>query len=251
MSVDLQSLIDLEALDRAVAKLENSKMEYPRKVTEMEATLLEKKGVLSVAQGKLEALQKDITQTEISLEENTLGLDTSHDRLNLVKTNREYDAILLEITERKAMIEKDRRKKSKFADKNATISAEIEVVQGEYDEAVAELQPQIDDLKAKIGSIDEDIAKVALDRETVVTQVPAAYLEEYNRILERRTSGRVLSKISDTSDTCSHCYQLLNANIRKQAQNAKSPVFCENCGSLIVWQKSEKTSETDSEIEDN
>ncbi len=245
MSVDLQRLVDLETLDRTVAKLENSKMEYPIKVTEMEATLLEKKGLLSVAQGKLEALQKDITQTELSLEENKQGLDTSHDRLNLVKTNREYDAILLEITERKEMIEKDRRKKTKFAEKNEAIDADIATVQGEYDEAVAELQPQIDELKEKIGSIDEDVAKVVEDRKSVVTEVPALYLEEYNRILERRKSGRVLSKINDSSDTCSHCYQVLNANIRKQAQNAKAPVFCENCGSLIVWQKVEKVSETE------
>lgn len=245
MSVDLQCLIDLEALDRAIAKLENSKMEYPRKVAEMEEILLKKKDILSVAEEKLESLQKDIAKTNSSLEENRLGLDTSHDRLNLVKTNREYDAILLEITERKEMIEKDRKKKMKFAEKVEANEAQVAEAQSEFDTISAELQPQIDDLTSKIASIDDDVAEVTSKRSAIETTVPADYLEEYNRILERRKSARVLSIVTDQSHACSHCYQVLNANIRKQAQVATKPTHCENCGSLIVWQKIEKVEETE------
>ncbi len=235
MSVDLSCLIELEQLDREVAKLENSKMEYPVKVTEMEAVLLEKKGILTVAEGKLDTVKTDIRKCETALEDNKEALATSHDRLNLVKTNREYDAILLEITERKAMIEKDRKKLLKLTDKKKAAETEISDAMESLDESAEDLQPQIDDLSSKIESIDDDVSKVVADRAGAESTVPEKYLSEYNRIRSNRKNARVLSVINDRSNACGYCYQILSARVRKEAQVSSVPVICENCGSIIVW----------------
>lgn len=235
MSIDLSSLIELEKLDREIARLENSKMEYPKKVTSMEAALLEKKGALTAAESKLEANNADIHKCDVALTDNETALGTSHDRLNLVTNNREYDAILLEINERKEMIEKDRRKKKKFVDKNESLEAAITAAKEEYDATVAELQPQIDDLKSKIGSIDDDVAVVLAKREEVEPTVTPVFLPEYNRIRERRKNGRALSVINESATACGYCYQILNARVRKEAQSSKEPVYCESCGSIVVW----------------
>lgn len=235
MSVDLNSLIELEKIDREIARLENSKMEYPKKVTGMEAVLLEKKGILTAAEGKLETLLNDIRKCENALNDNKAALDTSHDRLNLVKTNREYDAILLEISERKEMIEKDRKKLLKHNEKKEDLEAEIAAANEALETETSELQPQIDDLKSKIGSIDEDIAEVEKERVAVEPTVPENFLSEYNRIRVNRKSGRTLSVINEKSTACGYCYQLLNARIHKGAQTSKDPLYCENCGSIVVW----------------
>ncbi len=239
MSVDLQCLVELERLDREIAKLENSKMEYPKKVTLLDALLLEKKGVRSMAQSKLDVLCSDIRKCETSLQENQLGLETSHDRLNQVKTNREYDAILLEITERKEMIERDRKKLQKHTEKQAVLEKELADRSAEYDAVVAENQPVIDELKAKIGSIDDDVSAVVVARTELAKTVPEEFLTEYSRIHEKRKSGRILSVVNDRSPACSHCHQVINARSRKNALTSDSPVLCENCGSIIVWQEIE------------
>ncbi len=235
MSIDLSSLIELEKLDREIARLENSKMEYPKKVTAMEATLLEKKGILTAAESKLEANTADIHKCDVALTDNETALGTSHDRLNLVKNNREYDAILLEINERKEMIEKDRKKKKKFSDKNESLETAIATAKEEYDASVAELQPQIDDLNSKIDSIDDDVASVIVKRGKVEPTVNELFLPEYNRIRGGRKSGRALSVINESTLACGHCYQILNARVRKEAQTSKDPVYCESCGSIVVW----------------
>ncbi len=235
MSVDLKSLIELQNLDREIAKLERSKMEFPKKVTEMEATLLEKKGILTAAEGKLETLTKDINKSLTALEDNKAALETSHDRLNLVKTNREYDAILLEISERKEMIDKDRKKQQKFKTRNEALDLEISAAKEVYESAAAELQPQIDELTSKIGSIDEDIEKVVISRKDSEPKVPEAFLSEYNRIREKRKNGIALSVVSESSRACGYCYQVLNARAQKAAHSIKDPIYCENCGSIIVW----------------
>jgi predicted nucleic acid-binding Zn-ribbon protein len=247
MSVDLKSLIELQRFDREIAKLEKSKMEFPKKVSEMEATLLEKKGALTAAEGKLETLTKDINKSTVALEDNEAALATSHDRLNMVKTNREYDAILLEISERKEMIEKDRKKKQKFAARNESLETEIAEAKNEYENVVAELQPQIDDLKSKIGSIDDDIAKVEVKRNEVEPLVPELFLSEYNRIREKRKNGIALSVVNEGSRACSYCYQVLNARAQKAAHNTSKPIYCENCGSIIVWDNEPPVDEVISE----
>jgi len=239
MSIDLQCLVELERLDREIANLENSKMEFPKKVTDMEATLQEKKANRSMAQGKLDVLLNDIRKCEQSLTDNQHGLDTSHDRLNLVKTNREYDAILLEITERKEMIERDRKKNQKFAEKKSVLEKELADATELYENTESELQPIIDELTAKIGSIDDDVVVVKIKRDIAVKDVPEDFLTEYNRIHEKRKNARVLCIVNDKSAACSHCHQVINARIRKNALTSDSPILCENCGSIIVWQEIE------------
>ena len=113
----LQSLVDLEKIDIEIARLENSKEEFPRTVSKMEDELKEKKDVLSGIERSITEQETGLFAAENSLKESTEGLDHSHARLNDVKTNREYDAVLLEINERKDMIERARKKKIKFSEK--------------------------------------------------------------------------------------------------------------------------------------
>ena len=250
MAIDATALIELESYDREIAKLEKSKKEFPKRVMEMEATLLEKGALLSVAKEKLEECQKDIEKANRELEENKNGLATSHDRINLVKTNKEYDAILLEISERKDMIERGNKRLKKLNEKLVTLQENLDIAQKEFDEITAELQPQIDDLKLQIGSIDDDIKKVVEKRVIVEEKIDPIFLDEYNIILSKRKTGRVLSIINNQSNTCGYCYQILNPKIMKEAKESlNKPIICENCGSIMVWQNIEPTESADEEVE--
>jgi len=243
MSLDLSSLIELERLDREIAKLENSKMEFPKRVTEMEAELLEKQGAVKVLQDRLEAIEADINKLNNKQEENNQALSTSNERISLVKNNKEYDAVLLEISERKAMISKIASQLDKKNSAKQEIVAQLEEAEKEFNALKEELQPQIDELKEKINSIDDDIAKVENEKKSVLPNVPKNFLEDYNAILAKRKNGRVLSVITNSSSACSFCYQILNARVKKEAKISNSPVLCENCGSIVVWQEEPETEE--------
>lgn len=235
MDNKLQSLIDLEKIDIEIARLENSKEEYPRKVEEMESELAEKKDALSAIERSITEQETGLANSEQSVLDSQEALERSHVRLNDVTTNKEYDAVLLEINERKEMIERARKKKVRFSEKLKSLTEEISAVREEYDAIYNEKQPIIDDLKSKIASIDDDVKRVAESRENLLKEVPANYLSMYTTISAKRKSGRVLAPITADSPACSYCFQILTPNVHKRVQSADRPVTCENCGSIFVW----------------
>jgi predicted nucleic acid-binding Zn-ribbon protein len=235
MSIDFQSLIDLEQLDIEIAKLENSKKEYPIKVEEMSVALNSKKDALDKLLREIAEAESESSKAESSVFENKEGLENSHERLNLVKTNREYDAILLEINERKEMIDRSNKRVVKARDKMKKLNTQLEDVQLAFDEVSADLQPQIDELTSKIGSIDNDVKSVAEKRPGLADEIPEKFKVAYGRLNDKRTSGRLLSPINGESKSCGYCFQLMSPNVMKRVQGSETPVLCENCGSIIVW----------------
>lgn len=243
MSVELTSLIRLERLDTEIARLEKSKQEYPKKVQEMLSTLGMQESVSSKATTKKEQFDSDVSRTENDLIEQQEKLKNSHSRLSLVKTNREYDAVLLEINEWKDAIEKSRKKLDKLYEREESIVVEAEKAAEELQTVSVELQPQIDDLSSKIASIDDDIAKVVETRDQAILEIPKNYARLRQSILQRRKNGRFLSVVSQETKACTYCYQVLSPNIQKRVQSSDTLVVCENCGTVFIWEHKSPTSE--------
>ena len=254
---EIESLIRLEQIDIEIARLENSKESYPKKVVELSKELLIKKDAYDTVQQEIDDQTVSLTNAENDLATNKEGLDKSHARLNDVTTNREYDAVLLEINERKDMIDKANKNKVRYRDKIAALTAgneekeisSIDQLKDAYDTILNEKQPEIDELNAKIASIDDDVKEVAVTRTAQAAEVPAKYLDRYEIIAHKRKSGRVLSIIGETSRACGYCYQLLTPNTMKRTKLNSGAVLCENCGSLLVWDDTKKSSEENSEKE--
>lgn len=234
--MEVKSLIELEKLDIEIARLEKSKKSYPLEVDEMETRLKELKDVLDKAESKLDTCEREKAHASNEYSSNKSELERSHEKLNAVNTEREYDAMLLEISERKAMIEKASKKIKKCADDIVSLTEDVTTAKTEYDSLVSELQPKIDDLKEKIGSIDTDIVAVVEKRPSVESEVPESFLRSYKNILKNRKNGRSLSIVKKDTVTCGYCYQLLTPNAVKNAKESETPVFCENCGSIFVWE---------------
>ena len=243
MNTEIKSLVELEQIDIEIARLENSKEAYPKKVAELSKDLLAKKEAYDKVVSDIADQEAGLTKAEQELADNKEGLEKSHERLNDVTTNKQYDAVLLEINERKEMIDKANKKKVRYRDKKVSLEASLEELKEAYETIRDEKQPEIDELTSKIASIDTDVAEVSQKRDAQAQLVPAKYLTRYETIAKKRKSGRVLSIIGESSKACGYCYQLLNPNTLKRTKLNSGAVLCENCGSLLVWDDSveEKT----------
>ncbi len=235
--MDQKSLVALEKIDIEIARLEKSKKTFPVEVAEMEEKISASKEVLGKATAKVENCDREKTHAQNELELNKQELSKSHEKLNAVKTDREYDAMLLEISERKSMIERAQKKIKKCTDDMVKFTEKLEEAQASFDEISGDLQPQVDDLKEKISTIDADVAKVQEDRPAALEIVDPKFVKLYETIQNKRKNGRALSTLNKDSLICGYCYKYLSPQDLKKAKAAEGVEVCENCGSIFVWEQ--------------
>jgi predicted nucleic acid-binding Zn-ribbon protein len=237
-------LLNIEILDIEIARLEKSKFEYPKKLSELKGVIAQKEKKLSLAKKDLEKIERDISSVSIDLDVHKKELAQSYERLNTVKNNKEYDAVQKEIRKRKSLLEEMNHSIVKFKEKLPLAQEEFRVAQEEFEGIKAENTPVVEDLTQKIASIDNDILAKLSEKKDLSAEILPTFLNVYNLILPgRKKSGKTLSHILPTGRICSYCGQLLSPNVMKKILTSTAPIVCENCGSLFVLLEVEDSQE--------
>ena len=233
-----ESILSIETLDIQIAQLENSKFEYPVTLKKLKDDIAKKEQELLSIKRKIDKIEKDLASANVDLETHKTELAQSYERINCVKNNKEYDAVHREIKERTKFVEDTNRNIAKLKEKLPQTQDELKSAQDALDKTKAETSHVIEDLTRKIASIDDDISLKITEKEKLQNSIPSDYLIAYNSILPgRKKSGKVLSIVSSGENVCEYCNQILSPNILKKMSVSKTPVFCENCGSLFVFVK--------------
>lgn len=237
MSTDFKNLIELQKIDLRIIKLEQSKEEFPKTVENLEKIISDAKGVLENIETRLEEARTEKKAIEEQKVNAKRSLEKSQERLNSVKTNKEYDAVHTEIETHKNLLSTADKKIQRFSDEIEAIEKELEEAKGEFDKAVEDNQPQIDELKEKIATIDSAIAEVVTEREKLLPNINKRYVRTYDHIRMGRKKGMVISIVEGTHTNCSICYQKLQPQVVNQVRKGSDLVFCQNCGSILIWKE--------------
>ena len=110
MDQQLQTLIDLQALDTKIAALEGELARLPGQIEALQAAVAQARAGVQALKGRLDTAKKDTRGKEKDLEDAQVKRQKSEARLYEVKTNKEYSAVLVEIEEikqEKAKIEEE------------------------------------------------------------------------------------------------------------------------------------------------
>jgi len=229
-------LISIGNLDIEIAQLENSKLEFPQKLSELKAAIREKDMAMISAKINFEKIGKDISLENIELDENKKALENSYNRLNEVKNNKEYDAVQREIKKRKSFVDEHNHSIAKNKEKLLHAEENVKQTEEEFEKVKSENAAEIDDLTNKIAAIDGEIAAKIEEKEKISKDIPLNLMNLYNSILTgRKKDGKVISVISSDRNVCAYCRQKLSPNMLKKIATSTNPVVCENCGSLFVF----------------
>lgn len=236
MNEDMKNLLALQDADLRVIDLELSKEAFPRKVAELEGAINSIMEAIAdterkVAEAKVERknVGEEITQAKTAL-------DKSEERLNSITTNREYDAVHAEIEAQKHTVATGDKRLDASAGQLEEFDEALKLAQEELTRVREENQPQVDDLKEKIANIDSNVAQVLSERELVVPKIQKHFVRSYDHIRKTRKNGQVLSIVSNADRTCSICFQVLDPRVVTDTRQGIELTFCQNCGSILVWE---------------
>jgi predicted nucleic acid-binding Zn-ribbon protein len=235
MNSDFESLLELQDVDIQIIELEKSKEEFPvqvdmlgKEVSDAESSLTNKEEELNECLEEKKNIEEQIVNAKASLEK-------SQERLNLIKTNKEYDAVHTEIETQKHILASADKRIKKYTADIEYLQEVFEEAKGEYNEIITKNQPQIDELKSRIAGIDSEIAKVKKKRDKAVLKVNKNHLRIYDHIRLNRKNGRVISIVDDSRRNCTICYQMLGPQVIHDMRKGSDIVYCQSCGSILVW----------------
>jgi predicted nucleic acid-binding Zn-ribbon protein len=231
---DLELLMQLQEIDLRIHGQELAKEQLPITVKELEQVIANAQKSNDAAQKKLAEAEGELKIFDDQIRQAQEGLEKSQERLNSIKTNREYDAVHAEIETQKGMVANSENRKKKLTEEIARLRSVEETARQEQEKIKTESEPTITELRGRIEAIDTIIASIVKEREAVIPAVGKSSLRTYEQIKKRRKTAKVISMV-DQARTCTICYKVLEPHIISEVKRSAKINLCQSCGSILIW----------------
>ncbi|HUH66008.1 MAG TPA: C4-type zinc ribbon domain-containing protein [Syntrophales bacterium] len=232
MKEQLSYLIELQKMDSIVGRIVLQKRELPEKIAKMDEELAAFTNERDEGKKKLEELNRLQNEKDDKLKKGIDTLKKTKDRLLEVKTNKEYQAILIEIEtlEKKNSSVEDEiisgleeidhmRAEVKARDKN------FEIHRRKYEEDRKKIDKEI-------GELESDLAEAEKRTDTLRKQITERLLKRYETIKGRRNGVAV---VSVWKEVCAGCHMNIPPQLYIELQKSEELLSCPNCNRIIFW----------------
>jgi len=229
----LQTLINLQAIDTRIAALEADAARLPREIAAIHAAIEDARKQVETTRTQLDAARKEQRAKEKDLEVVQAKRSKNEARLYEVKTNKEYSAVLTEIEEIKQ--EKGRMEEEVLVlmEAQERLTGEIREAEARFKQREGEGRGQETTLKEQLRGIETDLAAVRTERKELATQLPAPILADYDRILRAR-AGLALVPVAKPN-FCGACRMTITPQRLQELRAQSSLIPCESCGRYLYW----------------
>jgi predicted nucleic acid-binding Zn-ribbon protein len=184
---------------------------------------------------KLAETEKAKRSNEVEVETSEARLKEFSAKLSQIKTNKEYQAALKEISETK-------RLNKQMEDQILTLMSDIETLKKDLQAAEEALGDSSVNLEKKRGEVAAEEAKLAAfngqaqeERAKITAQIDSKILAQYERV---NKSGKV-AVAAVVTGTCQGCRMRVPPQLFIEIQKLKAVHYCPNCLRLLYlpeWQ---------------
>ncbi len=232
MQKDLELLLKLQEIDYTIGELERSKGYLPDMVQELQRQIEEAGILVKTSEERLTQLKLENKKLEIELQTWETELAKYQSQMKVIKTNKEYDALMAEMEMRKTKISKGEDELLKIMNEIEELEAKIPEYKQQASEVKKTNQAQLSELKKEIDSISTKIKIKADERKNVAVRVAKAVAAIYERV--RKGKGEVVV-VSVRKNACSGCYKSLPPQVIQEIKKGDGIICCDNCGRILIW----------------
>jgi len=230
---NLQTLINLQAIDTRIAGLEADAARLPREIAAIHAAVEDAKKNAEQVKARLDAARKEQRAKEKDLEVVQAKRSKNEARLYEVKTNKEYSAVLIEIEEIKQEKARMEEEVLVLMEAQERLTGDIREADARFKQRESEGRGQEATLKEQLRGIETDLAGVRTERRELAGKLPANILADYDRILRAR-AGLALVPVTKPN-FCGACRMTITPQRLQELRAQSSLIPCESCGRYLYW----------------
>ena len=190
---------------------------------------------ISDVSAKIEELNKTYRSHESEVKQNQGMIKRSQERLNSIKNNREYQALLKEIEELK-------RTNSKIEDMmidclNETDAAEknIASLKEDLDLLNTNIQQEQNAVDIETKAADSQMEDLNAERLQLSGKIEPNILQLFQKIQAQQTKGIAVVPVQDF--VCHGCYVNIPPQMYNELQRCDTLRMCPNCQRIIYWKQ--------------
>lgn len=228
----VDNLIKLQDIDHRLNDLKMQKGDLPQLIETVGEDIEDKKSESERLREQREKMQSDRKLYEKEIEASKALFKKYEDQLYKVKTNKEYDAISLEMDTKKMEIEGLEEKILKTMEEDQEVEKELQ----ELSEEVTTLESQFKEYEKELEEISQitqkEESKLLKEREKVAKNIEPRFLKQYERIAKAK-EGIAVAPIRKSS--CGGCFSAIPPQKIVEIRESNRLYTCEYCGRILVW----------------
>ncbi len=219
-------------VDQKIAKVRKDLDSVPKERERRQSRLDDLKRRADTTKTAATATEVEIRSNETGIKECDQEIKKLSERLNTVKNNAEYQAILLQVESVKKTI-------GELEEEGLGLMEKLEGLRGELstaDEAVAEEQKVFDEFNVEADKIlttrGAELAELDGERQQFIGDVSPELLQHYDRMLSAR-SHFVVCPVE--GETCTGCYTSIPPNLQVKLRAGTAVVKCDACQRILYY----------------
>ena len=227
----LKFLINLQEIDRQLFEIDEKKGTLTQQVEKLESQAASVMSELETTRSTLVENQKELVTIKGGLMDAEGKVKEKQDKLYLVSTNREYDALTNEIETIKSEMSQMEERQLLLETEIENLESTISTSEEQSTAFVEQLGANRDELKEKSDLTDANQLDLEAQRVEMIKNISQRYLRKYDRILKARRRAVVPIE----RGACTGCHKQLNPQTIYEIQQMDAFIECENCGRILVY----------------
>lgn len=228
----LVRLFALQNIDKAILERERMIQEIPRRMAKLEEELTRRKEELEEVQQRLTEDHNRELAIDRMLQETRMKITRHKKQLMVVKTNKEYAALLKEISTEEAAIERLEEEMLEILDEREEKEAEQKEVQDEFRRMQERFERDRKALEDKEAQFRQEISQKREEREQVAAEIDKRLLKRYEKIRSAR-DGIAVARIQ--GENCGGCFTTIPPQVINEAKRGDKMLTCESCGRILYY----------------
>jgi predicted nucleic acid-binding Zn-ribbon protein len=229
---DLRSLIALQDIELKIASIQKQISEIPRQV---EAYRQELQRLEQIHRDRVVQLQEDTKRRrtfEGEVDVMRARLSKLKDQLMMVKTNKEYTAMLHEIQMAEAQIRQEEDKILEIMEEIENLEADLKNDEKALKARTEEIQTGIEASESAIPELEAALENLREQRARTEAEVESELLARYRRIAELR-KGVALAEARD--ELCTACHVRIRPQVYAELLKTEDIHSCDSCSRILYF----------------
>lgn len=228
----VDNLIKLQDIDHRLNELKMQKGDLPQLIETVGEDIKEKTTEAERLKEQREKMQSDRKLYEKEIEASKALFKKYEDQLYQVKTNKEYDAISMEMDTKKMEIEGLEEKILKTMEDDQETEKEVQALS----EEISTLESQYKEYEKELEEISQitqkEENKLLKEREKISKNIEPRLFKQYERIAKAK-EGIAVAPIKKSS--CGGCFSAIPPQKIVEIRELNRLYTCEYCGRILVW----------------
>ena len=233
MSPDLERLIQLQRLDTAIDEARRRVAAHPQRLQDADQRLAEAQAVLDHAKQQLKASQDARRECEKEAAVFQGRLTKFKDQLSAVKTNREYQAMQVEIeTAQRELAAAEEKVIERMVEADG-LAAEIKAAEKTFAARQKEIDAEKKALNDELAAVEATLQEKTASRAAVVAAISPSLISLFEQVAKARKGIAIAEATRE--GLCAACHVRIRPQVFQDVRRNDQVIQCASCNRILYY----------------